>query len=357
MLHLAALGLLLASAVTLSSSAVVLENGLPNLWSQTASQVTELPIQDGILTPNPWNYLNRQSLYRLMIAGTDPYLTYMGTTQTENPFWGLALQLGWMQTSGRLADPSGSTTCGLQTGDAMCISPESFWGCMNYFTSALPFLSAAQQGFLGENIQIKLQGVAGVEGFCTTYTECSASYSDAMTKWDAFFQALKPTSESTLPDNEKKDSILGLYWTAQMATTYVSSTCSVKKSHYSAEEQSFADSWLDSAEYVAAAHFHSNLEKSVLFLNPLPSRILRAGDASPNIADLTEEENYSLTIFSWMKNINTVLGGSMVRMWKGAMCSVTTREKGKELLEQLLTNPSFPTATFLSFITEMTTSC
>lgn len=42
------------------------------------------------------------------------------------------------------------------------------------------------------------------------------------------FKALKPTSESTLPDNEKKDSILGLYWTAQMATTYSSSTCSVK---------------------------------------------------------------------------------------------------------------------------------
>ncbi|XP_007561104.1 liver-enriched gene 1, tandem duplicate 1 [Poecilia latipinna] len=357
MLCLAALGLLLASAVTLSSSALVLENGLPNLWSQTAGQVTELPMQDGILTPNPWNYLNRQSFYRLVIAGTDPYLTYMGTTQTENPFWGLALQLGWMKSSGRLADPSGSTTCGLQTGDAMCISPESFWGCMNYFTSALPFLSAAQQGFLGENIQIKLQVPAGVEGFCSTYTECSASHSDAMTKWDAFFQALKPTSESTLPDNEKKDSILGVYWVAQMATTYASSTCNVKKSHYSAEEQSFADSWLDSAEYVAAAHFHSNLEKSVLFLNPLPSRILRAGDAAPNIADLTQEENNSLKIFSWMKNINTILGGSMVRMWKGAMCSVTTREKGKDLLEQLLTNPSFPTASFLSFITEMTTAC
>uniref|UniRef100_A0A3B5LHR0 Protein LEG1 homolog n=1 Tax=Xiphophorus couchianus TaxID=32473 RepID=A0A3B5LHR0_9TELE len=335
MLRFAALGLLLASAVTLSSSVVVLENGQPNLWSQTASQVTELPTQDGILTPNPWNYLNRQSLYRLMIAGTDPYLTYMGTTQTENPFWGLALQLGWMQTSGRLADPSGSTTCGLQTGDAMCISPESFWGC-----------KCNKRNLNTKHSQKSLGGLSPYK-----------IYSNAMTKWDAFFQALKPTSESTLPDNEKKDSILGLYWTAQMATTYSSSTCSVKKSHYSAEEQSFADSWLDSAEYVAAAHFHSNLEKSVLFLNPLPSRILRAGDASPNIADLTEEENYSLTIFSWMKNINTILGGSMVRMWKGAMCSVTTREKGKELLEQLLTNPSFPTATFLSFITEMTTAC
>ncbi|KAM4712908.1 protein LEG1 homolog [Anableps anableps] len=357
MLRLPVLGLLLVSAVTLSSSAVILENGLPILWSQTASQVTGLPMEDGIVTPSPWHYLNRQSFYHLIIGATDPYMGYMGTAQTENPFWGLAMQLGWMQTSGRLADPTGSTTCGLQTGDTMCISPESFWGCINYYTSTFPFLSAAQQGFLGENIQVKLQVPAGVEGFCTTYAECSASYSDAMSKWDAFFQALKPTSESTVPDNEKKDSILGVYWAAQMATTYASSTCNAKKSHYSTEEQSFANSWLNSAEYVAAAHFHSNLEKSLLFLNPLPSRILREGDVAPNIADLSQEENHSLSIFSWMRNINTILGGSMVRMWKRAMCSLTTRERGKELLEKLTTSPSFPTSTFLSFITEMSTTC
>ncbi|MED6262906.1 hypothetical protein ATANTOWER_029061, partial [Ataeniobius toweri] len=129
------------------------------------------------------------------------------------------------------------------------------------------------------------------------------------------------------------------------------------KNHYSSEEKSFANSWLESAEYVAAAHFHSNLEKSLLFLNPLPSRLLQDGDVAPNIADLSKEENYSLSIFSWMRNINFILGGSMVRMWKGAMCSMTSRERGKELLEQLIINPSFPTTTFLSVITEMSRSC
>ncbi|KAM4528663.1 protein LEG1 homolog [Fundulus diaphanus] len=357
MLRLAALGLLVASAVTLGSSAVVLENGMPILWAQTASQVTELPIQNGILTPNPWHYLHRQSFYRLMIGATDPYMSYMGTNPNENPLWGLPMELGWMFSSGRFADPSGSTTCGLQTGDTTCISVESFWGCVTYFTSALPFLSAAQQGFLGENIQVQLQAPAGVEGFCTTHAECSTSYPDVMSKWDAFFQALKATTESTLPDNEKKDSILGVYWTAQTASTHASAVCNAKKTHYSTEEQSFADSWSNSAEYVAAAHFHSNLEKSLLFLNPLPSRVLRAGDVAPNIADLSQEENYTLSVFAWMRNINTILGGSLVRMWKGAMCSLSTREKGNQLLEQLITNPSFPTTTFLSVITEMTTTC
>ncbi|MED6237138.1 hypothetical protein ATANTOWER_019541, partial [Ataeniobius toweri] len=128
MLHLAALGLLLTSTVTLSSSAVVLENGMPILWAQTASQVTELPVQNGILTPNPWHFLNRQSFYRLMIGATDPYMSYMGKNSTDNPMWGVSMELGWMLTSGRLGDPTGSTTCGLQTGDTVCISPESFWG-------------------------------------------------------------------------------------------------------------------------------------------------------------------------------------------------------------------------------------
>ncbi|XP_017264547.1 protein LEG1 homolog [Kryptolebias marmoratus] len=350
-----ALGLLLACAVSLSSSAVVLENGMPILWAQTSSQVTELPMQNGVVTPDPWHFLNRMSLYRLLIMATGPFMGCMGTNPTDNPLWGLPLQLGWMQTSGRLADPTGSTTCGLQAGDTMSISPQSWWGCVNYFLSVLPFLSAAHQGFMEDGVQVQLQAPAGVEGYCTTYADCSAQYPDAMAKWDGFFQVLK--AESTLPESEKKDSILGDYWTAQMASLYASAACSTKQSHYSSEEVSFANSWLNSAEYVSAAHFHSSLEKSVLFISPLPSRILKEGDVAPNIADLTQEENQSLSIFSRMRWINTFLGGRLVNMWKGAMCSVSTREKGKELMEQLMLNPGFATTTFLSIITGMATSC
>ncbi|XP_072218306.1 protein LEG1 homolog [Leuresthes tenuis] len=357
MLRPAGFGLILACVVSLSSAAVILENGMPILWAQTASQPTELPSQNGILTPDPWHFLNRMSLYRLLIAASDPFMGSMGTGPTESPLWGLPLQLGWMLTSGRLADPTGATTCGLQTGDPMCISTQSWWACVNYFTSALPFLSAAQQGLFGPDVQVQLQVPAGVEDYCTTYADCSTRYPDAMSKWDAFFQALKVSSESVLPDNEKKDSLLGVYWAAQMASTYASAACNARQSHYSSEEVSFVNNWLNSAEYVSAAHFQANLEKSTLFLTPLPSRILREGDVPPNVADLNQEENHSLYIFSWMRNINTMLGGTLVRLWKSAMCSVATREKGRELLEQLLLNPGFATSTFLSIITGMTTSC
>ncbi|XP_061602809.1 protein LEG1 homolog [Cololabis saira] len=357
MLRPAVLGLLLACVVSLSRSAVILENGMPILWAQTASEVSELPSQNGIVSPDPWNFLNRQSFYRLLIAVTDPYLGSMGTGPTDGPLWGLPLQLGWMLTSGRLVDPTGTTTCGLQTGDPMCISTQSWWGCVNYFTSTFPFLSAAQQGFFGPDIQVQLQVPEGVEDFCTTYSDCLTRYPDAMSKWDVFFQAVKTYAESTLPENEKKDSLLGMYWQAQMASTYASAACNARQSHYSSEEVSFANNWLNSAEYVSAAHFQASLEKSAMFMTPLPSRILKEGDKAPNIADLSQEENHSLSIFTWMRNIDRFLGGSLLRLWKRAMCSVTSREKGKDLLEQLLLNKSFATSTFLSIITGMTTSC
>lgn len=93
---------LLACAVSLSSSASIVENGMPTLWAQTVSQITDLPQQNGIVTPDPWHFLNRMSLYRLMIAATDPFMGSMGTNATDSPLWGLPLQLGWMLNSGKM---------------------------------------------------------------------------------------------------------------------------------------------------------------------------------------------------------------------------------------------------------------
>lgn len=101
MLRPAALGFLLACAASLSRSATVLENGMPVGWAQAARRITELPTRNEIVTPDPWHLPNRTSLYRLMIAATDPFMGPMGTNATDSPLWGLALQLGWMSTSGK----------------------------------------------------------------------------------------------------------------------------------------------------------------------------------------------------------------------------------------------------------------
>lgn len=217
MLRSGLLGLLLACSVSLGSSAVILDNGAPILWAQTSRQLSELPMLNGTVIPNAWNYLHRMSLLRLVIEATDANMGFIGSSGTKSPLWGLPLQLAWMLTSGtlmqniwstrgflnwalgtctvhatwlsvhstgRLADPTGASTCGIQTGDPMCISTQSWWGCkhdtrnsakerkrkkkcqmfkkmrfflssgVNYFSSVLPFLSAVQQGFMGAEVQV-----------------------------------------------------------------------------------------------------------------------------------------------------------------------------------------------------------
>ncbi|KAI9522597.1 hypothetical protein NQZ68_034949 [Dissostichus eleginoides] len=181
------------------SGCTVGPNGMPVLWVHTAGQLSDLPVQNDILNPDPWHFLHRMSLYRLMIAATDPFMGSMGTNATDSPIWGLPLQLGWMLTSG-----------------------------VNYFVSALPFLSAAQQGFMGDGLQVQMQVPEGVLDYCTTYADCLSRYPDAMGKWDAFFQGLKAATDSPLPENEKKDSLLGLYWEAQMASTHASAACNAR---------------------------------------------------------------------------------------------------------------------------------
>jgi len=370
MLRPLGLGLLLVCAVSLTSSAVVTENGLPILWQKADSQLADLPT---VLTPNPWNYLHRMGLYRLLIDATDPFMGSMGTEDTDSPMWALPLQLGWELNSGRLVDPTGGTNCGLKTGDTMCISTQSWWACENYFVSVLPFLSAMQQGFMGEGVQaaddddedddddddknyhqIKMQVTAGVEDYCTTYINCAARYPAPMAKWDAFFKGLKAARSSNQSDLEKKDYILGLFWDAHKSSMYASAVCNTRQSHYSSAEASFANRWIHSAEYTAAAHFQSNIKNSVMFMKTLPSRVLKDGDKAPNIADLSQEENHALSMFSWMYNMNNLLGGTPVRMWRSAMCSLSTREKGRALMEQMILNPSFDTNSFFSI---MATSC
>uniref|UniRef100_A0A3P8RJP2 Protein LEG1 homolog n=1 Tax=Amphiprion percula TaxID=161767 RepID=A0A3P8RJP2_AMPPE len=349
----AVLGFLLACAASLCSSTIITKDGRPIGWDQTVETLTDLPSKDGTVTPNPWHFPDRMSLYRVLIAATDPFMASMGSNTTDSPVWGLPVMLAWEYVSGRLMDPTGTTTCG-QESDKSCISPQSWWACESYHTSVLPFLSAAQQGVFGADVQVKMQKPASGEDYCTTYADCATRFPDAMTKWDTFYKDLRATSESDQPDNVKKDTILGLYWTARMSAT---SACSASQSKYSSEEVALFTAWIDGAEYYAACHHHTNLATAVNLTSPMPSRVLRTGDVAPNIEGLTPEENHTVSILNWMKGINTLFFGAPVRLWKSAMCSVSTREQGRNMMNELVLSPTFPKATFTSMVTELLATC
>ncbi|XP_007259743.3 liver-enriched gene 1, tandem duplicate 1 [Astyanax mexicanus] len=347
-----------ALLVTVCRAAVVTENGLPILWGSAPSMLSELPQADGVVKPDPFDYLQRMAMYRLMINATDPYMSSMGPAANENPLWGLPLQLGWKLRSGRLVDPTGVSTCGQESFSPVCIATSSWWGCVNYHLSVLPFLAAVEAGVVGDGqAQVEIQVPAEVAAdYCSS--TCSSTHPDAMIKWLTFFQSLKTISASEVSDEEKRDQILGLMWSAQLASLdTAASTCADKKALYSGKEVAFSESWLSSAQYVGAAHFSSGLDRSVQFMRPLPSRVLLQTDIPPNIADLSTEENHTLYIFGWMTTANKLLGGSLTLMWQKAMCTSAAREKGRTLLNDLLFNPQFATSSMLSILSEMITKC
>ncbi|XP_073711879.1 liver-enriched gene 1, tandem duplicate 1 [Misgurnus anguillicaudatus] len=341
-------------------AAVVTENGFPIQWEKSPSELSQL--EDGQIHVNPWDYLQRMGLYKVLINSTNPYMSSMGPGITENPLWSLPLQLGWKLRSGRLTDPTPSSisTCGLESSEPVCISPHSWYGCINYYMSVLPFLAAVHSGVVEQDVnQIHIKGPADVpEDYCTSFTQCSTNHNHAMNTWQTYFQSLRLIHESEDTDFNKKDRILGLLWAAEEKTLQtVSFACSERKKLYSSPEVRFGQNWLNSAAYVAAAHFHGNIERTEKLMSPLPSRVLQENDSPPNISDLSTEENHTLSILNWINRINQVLGGSLVYLWRRAMCSPQTREKGQALLYNLILDPKFETSSLITILREMSSSC
>ncbi|XP_030638267.1 protein LEG1 homolog [Chanos chanos] len=348
-----------ALLVLLVEAGEVTENGYPIQWEKAPSDLSELPTADGVTVINPWDFRHRMAMYRVLLKETDQYMGSMGPGPKESPLWVFPMQLGWKLKTGRLADPTGASTCG-HAEDPICISTKSWWSCVNYHVSALPFLAAVHTGIIGDGqIQVQIQAPAdGSQEYCTTFSDCSTKMPELMNKWETFFKSLKTISSSDIPDFEKKDQILGLMWAADLESIDVAfKSCSEKLKSYSGQEVSFAQSWRESTQYAAATHFQPSLEKIKVLMTPLPSRILQEGDNAPNIPDLSSEENHTLYVFSWMKRMNSLLGGSIMHVWRNAMCSARTREKGQVLMQELFLDPKFALSTVFSIITEMSSSC
>ena len=89
-----------ALLVAVCRAAVVTENGLPILWEKAPALLSELPQADGVVKPDPWDFLQRMAMYRLMINASNSYMSSIGLGGNENPVWGLPLQLGWKLKSG-----------------------------------------------------------------------------------------------------------------------------------------------------------------------------------------------------------------------------------------------------------------
>uniref|UniRef100_UPI00398E34F3 liver-enriched gene 1, tandem duplicate 1 n=1 Tax=Pristiophorus japonicus TaxID=55135 RepID=UPI00398E34F3 len=322
-------------------------NDYPQLWDNVPDSLDGFVTIHNKTVINPWNYLERMGMYKILLSVTAKYMNNFGPGNTGNVLWGLPLQHGWQFKTGRLADPSNVSSCGHQTGDSLCISTRSWWSCMNYYLATIPFLGAVEAGFFDEwpfEVEI-LPPEEHMGDFCYNTADCHALIPDTMTKWTTFFQLLKNTkdiSQNTLSPNisPEEDNIWHHMWIAHVASIEAALTKFSERLRYiSAPEAQFGVSWGSAVEFIAATHFHTNFNQTNIFQAYLPQRMLLANDKAPSIPDLSKEENWTLLALDILYKGNKMTDGWLLKVWRRSMCSERGRAEGRYLLENIAANP------------------
>lgn len=226
MIHLGFSSLLICTVIShlwtpVSSHPEAGQERYPPGWLEAPGSLDEFPVgQIGNQTKtiiDPWVYLHRMGIFKLMVHHTQQYFNSWGYNNTGNLLWGLPLQFGWQKSSGRLRDMTGqSRDC-----NEPCVSPNSWWADMNYFLSVLPFLGALNAGVFSQlKYPVYIAKPADVSDklklkFCTSVQECSVNHGIVLRDWTEFFEQVKVASAKS-----DQDVTVALLWKAHTTSIH-----------------------------------------------------------------------------------------------------------------------------------------
>jgi hypothetical protein len=216
--------LLLILTITLfifSSNASLTEQRFPTLWFEAPSSISDYPLGGNCSSSqtmntsdcriiDPWLYMDRLGLYKILINATTPYMDRFCSVQPLhecNILFGLVAHFGWQFDSNRLFS-NGTKN----------ISVNSWWASFNYYLSVVPFLAAVDTGFIRPGVfQIVQRDI-----FCSNSAECLKQIPNAMTAWRNdlvdLSQSRNCSHESTKVGEMIDNCYLGPMWLAHNAS-------------------------------------------------------------------------------------------------------------------------------------------
>ena len=261
---------------------VDIDSTLPPLWDSVPDNLHEFPKHGNTVLIDPWNYLERMGLYKVLLDLTAPSMGHLGVNNSGNVLWGLPQQHGWQKASGRLdlGMKDRVSTIDLD----VRISPCSWWAVMNYFLSVLPFLGAHKAGYMDHNLRFHFTNpnyslcVQGsqptdspneltkdivrtsnrVQPVLCAGDNCSSKEKEAIHLWEVFFAHLRtgqyPVSE---------DHTLKLMWDAHLMSIEAGLAVAEPFLDYMSEsEAEFGVSWSGLVSFIADTRFRTNLHQT-----------------------------------------------------------------------------------------------
>lgn len=256
-------------------------------WYEAPSSLADYPLKSGKITIDPWCYLDRLGLYKIILNATNDLMpmqdkSSLSSSQNgdenfnfKNILWGLPVQFSWQYESGRLQDFANASRCGKNmkpwvVGNARQVDAcsdgrvysRSWWARMNYYLSVIPFLGAVNAGLIVplHPLQIAYPQF-DPHDFCTSIEQCYQHSPDALNDWTILFQQLmvrKPDSDSThsyfAPTfSPRVNTITELMWTAHVTSLHsVIESFGEVLSYMPKSEQKLGLAWANLVDYIAA---------------------------------------------------------------------------------------------------------
>ena len=246
-----------------------------------------------------------------------------------------------------------------------CIWPLSWWGSINYFLSAIPFLGAVNAHLIPTRypvvlVEPKLKSPTQKAYFCLSIKDCYRKYNSTMVAWTSFFkvvQKIKKQQFNFLPNDNNnltpiEDHILDLMWTAHVDSLRATlKLFSNNLKYQSKPEQRFALSWANLVNFIGSCHFITDLNNTEYMQETLlPKRLLRANDHPPFIKDFSQDINACLFITETLRDVNLATGNLILNLWNRAMCTSKGRRDGRFFLTHAIVHPKTSIESFLTIL-------
>ncbi|NXA15251.1 LEG1H protein, partial [Sapayoa aenigma] len=326
------------TAAVWSENIVTGEDAYPPLWDLAPESLLDFPVKDNKIAINAWNYRERLGVYKSLLNSSAKYFSAFGPQNIGNILWGLPLQHGWQFRTGRLADPSGVTSCGHDGADVLCQSVRSWWSCMNYYLAIIPFLGAVEAGLFGQlpyEIEI-LPPEERKDDFCYSVADCWSLMPKLMDDWKAFFEVNNVTFFPATFSSFKLDDALGLMWKAHVTSiAYALPKFHDSLKYLSDPEKTFGEDWSNAVDFIGATHFSTDFLAVNNFQAFLPQRMLVEKDVLPSISDFSPQQNQVLVSMRALHKANKLTGGLLLKLWQKAMSTEAGRKMGRKLIESL----------------------
>lgn len=327
---------LILSTMIIVSSAIKIDelpnDRLPFRWTEAPSSLNDYPmIKDCSLVDrsvrgpcriiNPWNYLDRLGLYKIMVIQTIPLMPFTVNNNATHILFGLPSQFSWQYQSNRLFS-NGTLT----------VSTDSWWGAANYYLSVLPFLGAVNAGLIQQEPFVLVQK----ENFCSKIAQCVQQTPTAMVRWTRFFSTISQPnycSNSQIDDRIIDRCYLGPMWSAHIASIDEALPLISKKLNLlpSFSEQRFAFGWANLVDFISRSRMNTNLIKTNEYQDKfLPRRLLTDEDHPPHCPDLSYTVNKAVEL---ILSIHADWYSDLDKIWQKPTCNFEARQEAQKVLE------------------------